>query len=88
MANLADLADHLAGDIRLTMCMVRQVYRFALGRLEEYGEEVEIQLLHRSFAEQGFRFKPLIKSLLMSEGFSVVSAQLETDPSDNGAMTP
>lgn len=88
MANLADLANHLAGDIRLTMCMVRQVYRFALGRLEDYGEEVEIQLLHQSFAEQGFRFQSLIKSLLMSEGFSVVSANTENNSSDDEAVTP
>ena len=87
MADLSDLADHLAQDARLTMCMVRQVYRFALGRLEEYGEEVEIQSLHQQFASQGFRFKQLIKSLLLSEGFRVVGTQ-SANESTEGTMTP
>lgn len=73
MENLSDLADFLADDPRLTECMTRQVYRFALGRLETVGEESEIQRLHQAFATEGYRFKALFKQLLMSDGFTYVS---------------
>lgn len=85
MSNLGDLAQHLAQDSRLSTCMVRQVYRFALGRLEEEGEESEILRLHEKFRAQGFRFKALIKALLMSDGFRQVgpSTELNNDNSFN-----
>ena len=49
--------------------MVRQLYRFAQGRLEVEGEEGELERLHTRFAQSGFRFRALLKALVLSEGF-------------------
>lgn len=69
MEDSAALGRHLAQGERVTRCLTRQVYRFALGRLEQPSEEPELDRLHESWRAQGFRFKALLKLLLMSEGF-------------------
>ena len=69
MEDSAALARHLASEERVTQCMTRQVYRFALGRLEVESEAPELERLHAQWRAEGFRFKALLKLLLMSEGF-------------------
>lgn len=73
VSDVAGLAALLADDPRLTQCMVRQLYRFAQGRLETEGEEGELTRLHTRFAADGFRFDQLLRALALSEGFRSLS---------------
>lgn len=63
------LGERLSTDPRLARCVVRQVYRFAQGRLDTEGEAATLALLTRRFEENGFRFKRLLVELFASEGF-------------------
>lgn len=89
IATAADLANFLANDPRLTQCMVRQLYRFAQGRLETVGEEGELERLHARFASGGFRFRKLLKALALSDGFRTLSLQEDLNGSGSqGGATP
>jgi hypothetical protein len=67
------LGERLSTDPRLARCLVKQVYRFAQGRLDTEGEAATLALLTRSFEESGFRFKRLLVELFASEGFRFAS---------------
>ena len=69
MEDSAALGRYLAEGDRVTRCLTKQLYRFALGRLEVASEEPELERLHELWRREGFRFKALLKQLLMSEGF-------------------
>lgn len=63
------LGERLSTDPRVARCVVRQVYRFAQGRLDTEGEAATLAILTRRFEENGFRFKRLLVELFASEGF-------------------
>jgi hypothetical protein len=67
------LGERLSTDPRLARCLVKQVYRFAQGRLDTEGEAATLALLTRGFEEGGFRFKRLLVELFASEGFRFAS---------------
>ena len=73
LANSGELAEMLAQDERFSLCMVRQLFRHSLGRLEERGEEGELERIHQRFEASGFKFKALLKALILSEGFRTLS---------------
>jgi hypothetical protein len=50
-------------------CLTRHLYRYAVGRLETDGEEDLLEWLSLALANDGFRVKPLLKHVVMSEGF-------------------
>jgi hypothetical protein len=54
-------------------CMARRIYRFATGRNENGYDEAQIQLLDKSFLDAGKKFKGLVTSLVVSDGFRNVS---------------
>lgn len=63
------LSARLATDARVARCVVKQLYRFAQGRLDAPGETAMLAQLTTRFEENGFRFKRLLVELFASEGF-------------------
>jgi hypothetical protein len=54
-------------------CMVRRVYRYAMGRKENAYDEAQIGALSAAFASGGRRFGPLLINLVQNDGFLNVS---------------
>jgi hypothetical protein len=50
-------------------CMVRQIFRYAFGRLETSADEETIHQLFASFRDSGFHFKDLLIGLVRSPQF-------------------
>jgi hypothetical protein len=50
-------------------CMVRQVFRYAYGRLETASDREAIHRLFVTFRDSGFRFKSLLEALVTSPEF-------------------
>jgi hypothetical protein len=50
-------------------CMVRQIFRYAYGRLETSSDEPAIQKLFAAFRDSGFHFKDLLTALVRSPEF-------------------
>jgi Protein of unknown function (DUF1592)/Protein of unknown function (DUF1588)/Protein of unknown function (DUF1587)/Protein of unknown function (DUF1595)/Protein of unknown function (DUF1585) len=50
-------------------CIVRQMFRYAYGRLETAADEETIDALFASFRDSGFRFKDLLIALVRSPEF-------------------
>lgn len=76
----AGLSVALAQDPRFAQCMVRQVVRRMLGRVESEGEEVAVQALYDRFVAHGHRFQPLLLDLVSSPLFRKVGEP--ADPTD------
>ena len=71
----AELGRILSNDTTCQRCVVKQVFRFALGRHEEEGDQSHLDALYASFRESGFRFRELLLSLVTSPPFLGVAAQ-------------
>jgi hypothetical protein len=79
LANGRELGELLADDPRVSLCIARQLFRHANGRLERDGEETAIRQLARDFLAGGSRFLDLLLGLVTSESFRWAA------PSDEGA---
>jgi len=71
-ADVAELSQLLHDDPRVAACLVRNVYRHALGRAEEQGEEPTLSALAAAFADQGHRFQSLLIEIASSQAFGRV----------------
>ncbi len=60
-------------------CLVRNLYRYAVGRDAERGEEALLEALGDRFAESGYRISELLRDVLLSEGFRTTSGPREAD---------
>ncbi len=67
-----ELADLVATNPSISSCMVRKIYRHALGHVEGDSEEVLIRDLENNWKNGGFRFRELLYALVTSEGFLYV----------------
>jgi hypothetical protein len=54
-------------------CLVRSLYRYAVGRAPEEGEESLLEYLSERFAASGFRVTELMRELVLSDGFRTSS---------------
>ncbi len=63
------LGDLLSKDERTVDCLIKQLYRYASSRLEADSEAIVLADLKGSFAQQGYQMKPLLLSLVGSDGF-------------------
>ena len=72
-ADARGLAEAVAQHPEFPRCMTRHLYRFATGRLEGDGEEALIAWLSDALAHEGFRLKPLLKQIAMSDGFRLAT---------------
>lgn len=77
-ANHHELGAAFAVHPRLAPCVVRNLYRYAVGREEVGGETELLAQLTASFEGDGQRWKPLLRAIALSEGFAS-AAPLETD---------
>jgi hypothetical protein len=60
-------------------CLVRNLYRYAVGRDPEAGEEALLEALGSRFADSGYRVSELLRDVLLSEGFRTTSGPREAD---------
>ena len=65
-------------------CMVRQIFRYAYGRVETSADEETIHQLYASFRDSGFHFKDLLMGLVKSPQFM---AGLEDNRHGTGTNT-
>jgi hypothetical protein len=66
------LAALIRNDPRSAQCMIKNLYRAALGRLEEEGELPAIEALDKGFSENGYRIQDLLVELVASPAFRLV----------------
>lgn len=64
-----ELGAALAAHPEIGSCQVRNLYRFATGHLEVEGEMGTIATLTQKFEGSGYKVKPLLVDLVMSDGF-------------------
>lgn len=74
----ADLAMVLRDDPRVPRCIIKQLYRHTMGRLDEEIEAEALYDLETEFAASGYRFRDLLVSFATSEAFRTI-ASAETD---------
>ncbi|MBM4360746.1 MAG: DUF1592 domain-containing protein [Deltaproteobacteria bacterium] len=68
-----ELAAAVASHPDFPRCLTRHVYRYATGRLESAGEEELLGWLNEALGHDEFRLKPLLKHVVMSEGFRLAT---------------
>ncbi len=73
LEDAGDLATMLQDDRRVPRCVVRQLYRHAMGRLEERRETEALVDLENAFAASGYRFRDLLVAFATSEAFRTVA---------------
>jgi hypothetical protein len=64
-----ELSQLLKDDPRTAECVVRQVFRYALGHIEDKGEEPQIEALVSAFEDGGHDLTALFRSLASSDAF-------------------
>lgn len=73
LEDASDLATMLRDDRRVPRCVVRQLYRHTMGRLEERQETAALVALEDTFAASGYRFRDLLVAFTTSEAFRTVA---------------
>ena len=66
---LTGLAATLREDPGLARCLAGHVYRFAIGHADTIAEAEIVDALADGFAGDGYRFAPLVRAIVGSEGF-------------------
>ena len=64
-------------------CLVRSLYRYAVGRSPELGEELLLGVLSERFAESGYLVSELLRDILSSEGFRKTSGPRDVELSED-----
>jgi hypothetical protein len=77
-STLRELGAILANDPTCQRCMVKQIFRYAVGRHETESDQAEIDALFAVFQKSGFHFRELLLSLVTSPAFLGEPAQLGT----------
>lgn len=67
-----DLGELLSTDPRVSLCITRQLFRHATGRLETDAEDVAIRALAADFLTGGSRFLDLLLSFTASDAFRMI----------------
>lgn len=68
-SNPRELGAAIAVHPEFSRCLTRHLYRYALGRREQKGEEALLAWLRDALELEGFRVVPLLKHIAMSDGF-------------------
>ncbi len=69
----AGLGVALSEHPNLGPCLVRSLYRYAVGRGWEVGERALLELLDQRFSESGYSVPDLLREVLLSDGFRLTS---------------
>ena len=75
--DLGGLARVLRGHPDVGACLVRRMYRYATGHLEEFGEEPALRALYDRLAAGGYRVRDTALQLVLSPGFRLTSEGLQ-----------
>jgi len=67
--NPMELGEILAAEPSCRKCVVKQLFRFAMGRQESFDDRLTIDEAMRRFEASGFKFRELIISIATSETF-------------------
>ncbi|MBT8469898.1 MAG: DUF1585 domain-containing protein, partial [Deltaproteobacteria bacterium] len=62
-------------------CLVRTLFRYAVGRGSEAGEETLLESLAARFAGSGYRVTELLREIVLSDGFRATSGPRDAEPS-------
>jgi hypothetical protein len=66
-------------------CLVRTLFRYAVGRGPEAGEEALLESLAERFANSGYRVSELLREIVLSDGFRTTSGPREAEPSGDAS---
>lgn len=73
------LGQALAEHPNLGPCLVRNLYRYSVGRQPERSEEELLEALSEAFAESGYQVDELLRKILLSDGFRTTSGQRDAE---------
>jgi hypothetical protein len=73
-ADALGLGQAMRQDPAATSCLVRRAYTYAAGRPIERGERDWMNYLEQRFAAEGYRLRPLLKTIAVSEALQRVKA--------------
>lgn len=73
LAGATDLAALLQDSERVPYCMVKQLYRHTMGRLDEPTEREALVELQDAFAASGYRFRELLLAFATSDAFRTIA---------------
>ena len=72
-ANARGLGQAMHDDPAATSCLVRRAYSYAAGRSIQSGERAWMTDLERSFADNGFRLRPLFRRIAVSDALQSIA---------------
>lgn len=85
-ANAAELGQAFADNPQVSACLVRNLYRYAVGREQTNGERPLLRHLEDNFAENGYQVPALMRDIATSEAFRTATAPaVEPAPIDTAA---
>jgi hypothetical protein len=73
LQNARDLANELENDARVAECMVKQLFRHALGRLDTKGETPALEEIQARFADVEYDFRGLMVELVSHPSFRTLA---------------
>ena len=68
-SNIVELGNILANDPTCQRCMVKQIFRYAVGRHENQADQKDLDALYETFRSSGFQFRQLLLALVSSKPF-------------------
>jgi hypothetical protein len=81
-STLKELGNVLAHDPTCERCVVKQIFRYAVGRHEIEADQPHLDALFDAFSQSGFRFRELVLALVTSPPFLGESSPATPRPSD------
>jgi hypothetical protein len=66
-------------------CLVRSLFRYAVGRSPEAGEEALLEYLDERFASSEYRVTELMREVVLSDGFRTTSGPREAEETGDGS---
>lgn len=70
-----ELGELLREDERFVGCLVKQLYRHAVGRLDTRGEGASLEAVTKAFKADHYRVKELLVRVVLSDAFRFVAAR-------------
>ncbi len=75
------MGEALRDNPALGPCLVRTLFRYAVGRSAEPGEEALLESLAERFTNSGYRVTELLREIVLSDGFRTTSGPRDAEPS-------
>ena len=72
-ADARGLGQAMHEDPAATSCLVRRAYSYATGRPIQAGERVWMTDLEKGFADDGFRLRPLLRRIAVSDALQAIA---------------